>query len=87
MSSRRVKCALARILAALEREIVDMPDEEIAAILDELGMRPAMRGSAAWADLLSFARRPEDKEERKSEDDERARPARRSGSRDESTGR
>jgi hypothetical protein len=84
MTSRWAAGALARILEALEREIVGMPDEEIAAILDELGMRPAMRGSAAWADLLYLPLRPEATEDQTSEDHEGARPAHRSSRRDES---
>jgi hypothetical protein len=74
MTTRWAERALSRILEALEREIVAMPDEEIAAVLDELGMKPAMRGSAAWADLLYFARPPEEmKGERASDDDESGR--------------
>ena len=37
-----------RLLAALERELVEATDEEILAAARDLGMNPAMKGSAAF---------------------------------------
>ena len=37
-----------RLLAALERELVAATDEEILAAAADLGMNPAMKGSAAF---------------------------------------
>jgi hypothetical protein len=39
---------LERLLAALERDLLDATDEEILAAARELGMNPAMKGSAAF---------------------------------------
>jgi hypothetical protein len=36
------------LLAALERELIEATDEEILAAAGELGMNPAMKGSAAF---------------------------------------
>jgi len=36
------------LLAALERELIEATDEEILAAAKELGMNPAMKGSAAF---------------------------------------
>ncbi|MGB6451588.1 MAG: hypothetical protein WBE92_12625 [Steroidobacteraceae bacterium] len=43
--------ALARILQALEKELVEASDEEILAAAEDLGMDPRTRGSAAFAGL------------------------------------
>jgi len=43
--------ALARILAAFEQELLAAGDEEILAAAKELGMNPAMKGSAAFLGL------------------------------------
>jgi len=43
--------ALARILAAFEQELLAASDEEIIAAAKELGMNPAMKGSAAFLGL------------------------------------
>ena len=40
--------ALERILAALERELLAATDDEILSAAKELGMNPAMKGSAAF---------------------------------------
>jgi hypothetical protein len=48
--------ALARILAAFEQELLAASDEEILAAAKELGMNPAMKGSAAFLGLR-FLRR------------------------------
>jgi len=37
-----------RLLAALERELIEATDEEILEAAGELGMNPAMKGSAAF---------------------------------------
>jgi hypothetical protein len=50
--------ALGRILDALEREIIAMPDKEIATILAEPGIWPAVPGSTLWAGLRYAALRP-----------------------------
>jgi hypothetical protein len=39
---------LERLLVALERDLLDATDEEILAAARELGMNPAMKGSAAF---------------------------------------
>jgi hypothetical protein len=39
---------LERLLFALERDLLDASDEEILAAARELGMNPAMKGSAAF---------------------------------------
>lgn len=40
--------ALERLLLALERNVLDATDEELLAAARELGMNPAMKGSAAF---------------------------------------
>jgi hypothetical protein len=37
-----------RLLAALERELIEATDEEVLAAASDLGMNPAMKGSAAF---------------------------------------
>jgi len=44
--------ALNRILDALTVELVEASDEELLAAAHELGMRPDMKGSAAFIGLL-----------------------------------
>jgi len=44
----RVDTTLDRMLAGLERELFEASDEEILAAATELGMKPAMKGSAAF---------------------------------------
>jgi hypothetical protein len=39
---------LERLLAALERELIDATDEEVLAAAKELGMDPTMKGSSAF---------------------------------------
>jgi hypothetical protein len=43
--------SLSRILEAFEQEILDSSEEEIMEAAKELGMNPAMKGSAAFIDL------------------------------------
>jgi len=40
-----------RLLAALEQELIAATDEEILEAAHDLGMNPAMRGSAAFLDV------------------------------------
>ena len=42
---------LERILEALERELIEATDEEILAAAHDLGMKPEMKGSAAFLGL------------------------------------
>jgi hypothetical protein len=37
-----------RLLTALERELIEATDEEILAAAGDIGMNPAMKGSAAF---------------------------------------
>lgn len=37
-----------QLLAALERELIEATDEEVLAAASDLGMNPAMKGSAAF---------------------------------------
>lgn len=48
---------LERLLAALERDLLDATDEEILEAARELGMNPAMKGSAAFMGVTLLARR------------------------------
>ena len=52
MTEQCADLALTRILEALEREIIAAPDFEITSVLEELGMRPEMKGSVALFELL-----------------------------------
>lgn len=45
-----------RLLAALEQELVAATDEEILAAAADLGMNPAMKGSAAFFGVTIGAR-------------------------------
>jgi hypothetical protein len=42
---------LTRLLAGLEQELISASDEEIFSAAEELGMNPAMKGSAAFIGL------------------------------------
>ncbi len=50
---------LERLLAALERDLLDATDEEILAAARELGMNPAMKGSAAFFGVTRLVRVPD----------------------------
>ena len=53
--------ALERILDALEHELIEASDAEVLAAADDLGMKPRMKGSAAFLGLrYSAALRAED---------------------------
>ena len=47
-----------RLLAALERELIDATDEEILEAAKDLGMNPQMKGSAAFFGITRLARMP-----------------------------
>ena len=48
--------ALNRILDALANELVEASDEELLAAARDLGMRPEMKGSAAFIGVMGPAR-------------------------------
>lgn len=48
MKTTRSELALERILLALERELVNVTDDEILAAAQELGINPTMKGSAVF---------------------------------------
>ena len=61
LMTSRTELALERVIAGLERELIDATDDEIAAAAADLGMDPAMKGSAAFFGVLhSRPRRIED---------------------------
>lgn len=45
-----------RLLAALGEDLLEAPDEEILAVADELGQKPAMKGSIALAGITFLVR-------------------------------
>jgi hypothetical protein len=51
VTTARPEVSLSRLLEALEQELIDASDEEIMAAAADLGMNPAMKGSAAFAGL------------------------------------
>jgi hypothetical protein len=51
MKLARAEVTLTRLLAAFEQELITVSDDEIMAAAEELGMNPAMKGSAAFAGL------------------------------------
>jgi hypothetical protein len=64
---RRPQIQLERVLAALERELIDAKDEELMEVVDELGLKPSMKGSVAlfgvtrrinWAQHVAAAETP-----------------------------
>jgi hypothetical protein len=53
--------ALERVLAGLERELIEATEEEILEAAHDLGMKPEMKGSAAFLGLrFSAVPRAED---------------------------
>ena len=56
MKSARPELGLERLLIALERDLLDAPDEEILAMANELGMKPGMKGSVALFGVTVAAR-------------------------------
>jgi hypothetical protein len=55
---RNTRSDLERLLAALERELLDATDEEILAAAKELGMDPTMKGSSAFSGVTILLRWP-----------------------------
>jgi hypothetical protein len=53
MNRAHPELALERLLLALERDVIDSTDEELLAAARELGMNPAMKGSAAFSGLMT----------------------------------
>ena len=47
MKTTRPELGIERLLTALEQELLDASDEEIAAVASELGIKPGMKGSIA----------------------------------------
>ena len=58
MKKTRSDLALERLLAALERELLDAADAEILAAAKELGMDPTMKGSSAFSGVTILVRWP-----------------------------
>jgi hypothetical protein len=58
MKKTRSDLALERLLAALERELLDATDAEILAAAKELGMDPTMKGSSAFSGVTVLVRWP-----------------------------
>ena len=54
MSLAWPEASLARILEAFEREILEASEAEIMEAANELGMKPDMKGSAAFIDLIGL---------------------------------
>lgn len=50
---------LERVLEALERELLEVTDAEILRAAHDLGMKPEMKGSAAFLGLRYAAARPQ----------------------------
>jgi hypothetical protein len=53
MKTAPPEVALEHVLTALERELIEATDEEVLAAAAELGMNPAMKGSAAFVGVKS----------------------------------
>jgi hypothetical protein len=58
MKTIRPDLALERLLLALERDLTDATDEEVLAAARELGMDPAMKGSAAFFGVTKLVQWP-----------------------------
>jgi hypothetical protein len=56
MTTKRPDSALERLLLALEDELLQASDEEVLAAAHELGMNPAMKGSAAFSGVTMLVR-------------------------------
>ena len=48
MKTEDTERALERLLAALEQELIDAPDEEVLEAAADLGMNPLLKGSSAF---------------------------------------
>jgi hypothetical protein len=62
MTTRRPELGFERLLAALGQDLLDATDEEILDVANELGQKPAMRGSMALLGV-TFAIRLKDQHE------------------------
>jgi len=61
MNTTRPEAALDRVLAGLEKELVQATDEEIELAAADLGMNVRMKGSAAFFGVIyAFPKRLED---------------------------
>jgi hypothetical protein len=56
MKTTRPELGLERLLAALERDLLDATDGEILAVANELGLKPGMKGSIALCGVTFAAR-------------------------------
>lgn len=56
MSTAQPILRFERMLAALERDLLESTDEEIYTIANELGMKPDMKGSVALMGITFAAR-------------------------------
>ena len=56
MKTTRPELGFERLLAALERDLLDATDEEILLVAHELGMKPGMKGSIALMGVTFGAR-------------------------------
>lgn len=56
MTTKRPDSALERLLLALEDELLQATDEEVLTAAHELGMNPAMKGSAALFGVTRLVR-------------------------------
>jgi hypothetical protein len=50
---RRPEVQLDRILAALERELIEADHEELMGVVADLGLKPSMKGSVALFGVIS----------------------------------
>ena len=56
MKTTPPELGLERLLAALERDLLDATDEEIYAVAGELGIKPGMKGSIALMGVTRMVR-------------------------------
>ena len=56
MTTKRPDSTLERLLLALEDELLQATDAEVLAAAHELGMNPAMKGSAAFIGVTLLVR-------------------------------
>jgi hypothetical protein len=47
MRTKRAELALERLLRGVEQELLAASDDEVQAVVDELGIKPGMQGSIA----------------------------------------
>jgi len=56
MNITQPELAFERLLMDLEREIINLSEDEISAIASELGIKPGMKGSIALAGVTRVVR-------------------------------